>query len=46
MELTERYEGLVTELDNTVHAHQALTAFQKQLGDELHVGLFRKNFIS
>lgn len=39
MELTERYDGLVVELDNTLHAHQALSAFQKQLADELHVSL-------
>lgn len=39
LELTERYEGLVSELDHTAHAHRALTAFQKQLGDELHVSL-------
>lgn len=37
MELTEHYEGLVTELDATLHAHQGLTALQKQLSEELRV---------
>uniref|UniRef100_A0A2A4J9Z1 DUF4795 domain-containing protein n=1 Tax=Heliothis virescens TaxID=7102 RepID=A0A2A4J9Z1_HELVI len=35
LELTERYEGLVIELDNTLHTHQSLTVLQKQLSDEL-----------
>ncbi|XP_037302044.1 uncharacterized protein LOC119192330 [Manduca sexta] len=36
MELTERYDLLVVELDAVLHEHQALSSFQKQLGDELH----------
>ncbi|XP_072949772.1 uncharacterized protein [Epargyreus clarus] len=35
LELTERHEELVGELERTVHAHRALTAFQSQLADEL-----------
>nr|XP_049700714.1 uncharacterized PE-PGRS family protein PE_PGRS54 [Helicoverpa armigera] len=35
LELTERYEGLVIELDNTLHTHQSLTVLQKQLSEEL-----------
>ncbi|KAL0829468.1 hypothetical protein ABMA28_004230 [Loxostege sticticalis] len=36
MELTERYEGLVADLDQTMNTHRALTTFQSQLGVELH----------
>ncbi|KAJ0175915.1 hypothetical protein K1T71_008089 [Dendrolimus kikuchii] len=36
MELNERYEELVSELDRTTFAHQGLTIHQKQLSDELH----------
>ncbi|XP_052750708.1 cingulin-like [Galleria mellonella] len=36
LELTEHYEGLVSELDHTLHLHKSLTTFQNQLGDELH----------
>ncbi|XP_047028745.1 uncharacterized PE-PGRS family protein PE_PGRS54-like [Helicoverpa zea] len=35
LELSERYEGLVIELDNTLHTHQSLTVLQKQLSEEL-----------
>ncbi|XP_049875599.1 uncharacterized protein LOC126373487 [Pectinophora gossypiella] len=35
LELTERYEGLVSELDSTLHAHQGLTTYQRELSDEL-----------
>lgn len=36
-ELNQRYEGLVIELDNTLHTHQRLTTLQRQLSDELRV---------
>ncbi|KAJ2937490.1 hypothetical protein O0L34_g17534 [Tuta absoluta] len=35
LELTERYEGLASELDATLHSHQELTTFQRQLINEL-----------
>ncbi|CAH0727272.1 unnamed protein product, partial [Brenthis ino] len=36
IELTERYQDLVTELDSTLHAHKALTTLQSELGGEMH----------
>lgn len=38
MDLTERYQGLVLELEHTLHTHQGLTTLQTQLNDELRVG--------
>lgn len=37
MELTERYEALMQELDNAVSANGALLAYQQTLEDELRV---------
>ncbi|XP_045524581.1 uncharacterized abhydrolase domain-containing protein DDB_G0269086-like isoform X2 [Pieris brassicae] len=35
VELTSRYQELVTELESTLHSHRALTKLQTQLADEL-----------
>ncbi|XP_026331965.1 uncharacterized protein LOC113239254 [Hyposmocoma kahamanoa] len=35
MELNEHYEALVSELDSTLYLHSGLTAYQRQLSDEL-----------
>lgn len=39
MDLSERYQSLVIELDNTVHLHQNLYMTQHQISDELRVGI-------
>ncbi|XP_064073163.1 girdin-like [Vanessa tameamea] len=36
VELTERYQELVTELETTQHAHKNLTTLHSQLGGEMH----------
>ncbi|XP_046968234.1 girdin-like [Vanessa cardui] len=36
IELTERYQELVTELEATQHAHKNLTTLHSQLGGEMH----------
>ncbi|CAH1636701.1 unnamed protein product [Spodoptera littoralis] len=41
LDLTDRYQGLVIELEHTLHTHQGLTTLQQQLSDELRADISR-----